>query len=60
MELVQLMQSSLPFGRRNDKGFTLQDQAIFNSEGFSVLIIWTEGMRDLLDVLRPACDDEVG
>ena len=25
-----------------------------------MLPIWTEGMRDLLDVLRPASDNEVG
>ena len=25
-----------------------------------MLPVWTEGMRDFLDVLRPASDDEVG
>ena len=25
-----------------------------------MLPVWMEGMRDLLDVLGPACDDEVG
>ena len=59
MELVQLMQSFLPFGRRNDEGFTSQDQAVLDGEGFLVLPVWTAGTRDLLDVLRPACDDEV-
>ena len=53
------MQGSLPFCRRNDKCFTSQDKAVLNGEGFSVLPVWTEGTRDLLDVLRPACDDEV-
>ena len=56
---MQLMQGSLPFSRKNDEGFTLQDNAVLDGEGFSVLPVWTEGMRDLLDVLRPACDDEV-
>ena len=32
---------------------------MLNSEGLSVLPVWTEGTRDLLDVLRPAGDDEV-
>ena len=60
MELMQLMQGSLPFSRRNDKCFTLQDNAVLDGEGFSVLPVWTEGMRYLLDVIRLACDDEVG
>ena len=59
MELMQLMQDSLPFDRRNDKGFISQDETILDSEGFSVLPVWTEGTRDLLDVLGPASDDEV-
>ena len=53
------MQDLLPFGRRNDKCFTLQDQTILNGEGLSVLPVWAEGVRNLLDVLRPASDDEV-
>ena len=57
---MQLMQGSLPFGRRNDECFTLQDYAILDSEGFSVLPVWMEGMRDLLDVFGPASDDEIG
>ena len=57
---MQLMQDPLPFGRRNDECFTLQDQAIINSESLSVLPVWVEGMRNILDVLRPASKDEVG
>ena len=57
---MQLMQGSLPFGRRNDEGFTLQYYAILNGEGFLVLPVWMVGMRDLLDVLGPASDDKVG
>ena len=60
MELMQLMQDSLPLSRRNDEGFTLQDKTILDSEGFSVLPVWMEGTRDLLDGLGPASDDEVG
>ena len=53
------MQDSLPFGRRNDERFTSQDYTILNGQGLSVLPVWTEGTGDLLDVLRPASDDEV-
>ena len=60
MELVQLMQGSLLFSRRNDECFTLQDKTILNGEGLSVLPVWMEGTRDLLDVLGPASDDDVG
>ena len=60
MELMQLMQDSLPFGRRNDECFTLQDWTILSGEGLSVLPVWMEGMRNFLDVLRPASDDEAG
>ena len=60
MELMQLMQGSLPFGGRNDEGFTSQDYTVLDGEGFSVLPVRAERTRDLLDVLGPACDDEVG
>ena len=59
MELMQLMQESLPFSRRDDKCFTSQDQTILNGESLSVLPVWAEGMRDFLDVLGPASNDEV-
>ena len=59
MELMQLMQDSLPFGSRNDECFTSQDKTILDGEGLSVLPVWTEGTRDFLDVLGPASDDEV-
>ena len=59
MELVQLMQDPLPFGRRNDECFTSQDQAVLNGESLSVLPVWVEGMRNFLDVLGPASNDEV-
>ena len=57
---MQLMQNSLPFGRRNDECLISQDLTILDGEGLSVLPVWAEGMRDFLDVLRPASDDEVG
>ena len=59
MELMQLMQGSLPFGRRNDECFTSQDQTILVGESLSVLPVWAEGMRNFLDVLGPASNDEV-
>ena len=59
MELMQLMQDSLPFGGMDDKCFTSQDQTVLNGEGLSVLPVWAEGARDFLDILRPASDDEV-
>ena len=40
--------------------FTLQDKTILNGESLSVLPVWAEGMRNFLDVLRPASNDEVG
>ena len=55
----ELMQDSLPFGRRNDKRFTSQDQTVLDGESLFVLPIQAEGMRDLLDVLWPASNDEV-
>ena len=57
MELIQLMQDSLPFGRRNDKCFTLQDKIVLDGESLSVFPVWVEGMRDFLDALRPARND---
>ena len=60
MELMQLMQDPLPFSRRNDKCLILQDQTILDCESLSVLPVWAEGMRDFLDVLEPASNDEVG
>ena len=59
MELMQLMQDPLPFSRRNDKCLTLQDKTILNDESLSVLPVWAEGMRNFLDVLRPASNDKV-
>ena len=59
MELMQLMQDPLPFGRRNDEYFTSQDQTILDSQSLSVLPVWAEGMRNFLDVLGPASNDEV-
>ena len=60
MELMLLMQDPLPFGRRNDECFTLQDQTILNGESLSVLPVWAKGTRNFLDVLRAASNDEVG
>ena len=57
---MQLMQDPLPFGRRNDECFTSQDQIILNGESLPVLPVWVEGMMDILDVLKPASNDEVG
>ena len=57
---MQLMQDPLPFSRRNDECFTSQDQTILNGESLSVLPVWAEGMRNFIDVLRPASNDEVG
>ena len=59
MELMQLMLDSLTFSRRNDECFTSQDKTVLDGEGLSVLPVWTEGMRDFLDVLGPASNDEV-
>ena len=56
---MELMQDSLPFSRRNDECFTSQDQTILNGQSLSVLPVWMEGMRDFLDILRPASNDEV-
>ena len=60
MELMQLMHDPLPFGRKNDECFNLQDQTILNGESLSVLPVWAEGMRNFLDVLRTASTNEVG
>ena len=59
MELMQLMQDPLPFGRRNDECFISQDQAVLNGESLSVLPVLAEGTRNFLDVSRPASNDEV-
>ena len=56
---MQLMQDPLPFSRRNDECLTLQDKTVLNSESLPALPVWVEGMKDLLEVLRPACNDEV-
>ena len=57
---MQLMQDSLPFGRRDDECFTSQDQTVLNSESISMSPVQVEGMRNFLDVLGPASNDEVG
>ena len=56
---MQLMQDSLPFGRRDDECFTLQDYTILDGESLSVLPGQAEGMRNLFDVLGPASNDEL-
>ena len=57
---MELMQDPLPFGRRNDECITLQDKTILDGKSLSVLPVWAEGMRNFLDVLGPASNDEVG
>ena len=56
---MELMQDPLPFGRRNDKCFTSQDQTVLDGESLSVLPVWAERMRNFLDILGPASNNEV-
>ena len=53
------MQDTLPFGRRNDKCFTSQDQTVLYGHSLPVLPVQMEGMRGFLVVLRAASNDEV-